>query len=236
MAGGGPDSKAADRELTRLLDEIEEEVRVTAHLTGRAALDPRVMAAVRDVPRHEFVPDHLWSSAYNNRPLPIGMGQTISQPYVVALMTDLMSIGPDDIVLEVGTGSGYQAAILSRLAKRVYSIEIVRELGEQASERLARLGYDNVETRVGDGYQGWPEHAPFDAIMVTAAAPHVPEPLLEQLRPGGRLVIPVGDLFYAQDLRLMEKDDSGAVITRSVLPVVFVPLTGRYAEGSGGAS
>ncbi|MGB5541145.1 MAG: protein-L-isoaspartate(D-aspartate) O-methyltransferase, partial [Gammaproteobacteria bacterium] len=166
--------------------------------------------------------------AYDNRPLSIGYGQTISQPYIVALMTDLLDVGPDATVLEVGTGSGYQAAVLSGLVASVYTIEIVPQLGERAQGVLARLGYDNVEVRIGDGYYGWEEHAPFDAIIVTAAASHVPPPLVRQLKPGGRMIIPVGSRFMVQELLLVEKTAAGEVSTRQILPVAFVPLTGGH--------
>lgn len=214
------------QDLDLLLDEIREEMRGTRHYTGRAALDQRVVAALGAVPRHAFVPDELQYSAYANRPLPIGHGQTISQPYIVALMTDLIRPRADDVVLEIGTGSGYQAAILSRLVKQVYSVEIVDALALQAAARLQRLGYDNVEVRAGNGRQGWPQHAPYDAILVTAAAVTIPAALIEQLKPGGSLVIPVGAPHDAQDLVLVSKDADGRIAQRSVLPVAFVPLTG----------
>jgi protein-L-isoaspartate(D-aspartate) O-methyltransferase len=169
----------------------------------------------------------MQDAAYDDRPLPIDHGQTISQPFIVALMTELLEPEPGDRVLEVGTGSGYQAAILARLVARVYTIEIIEPLAERAAERLARLGYHNVETRLGDGYHGWPEAAPFDAIVVTAAADHVPPPLVEQLRAGGRMVIPVGDRFSVQQLLLIEKTADDEVRTRQLLPVRFVPLTGE---------
>ena len=213
-------------EMQVLLDEIRAEVSETWQYTGRAALSPRVLDAFAEVPRHAFLPDTLRAAAYINRPLPIGHGQTISQPYIVALMTDLLDPEPDDIVLEIGTGSGYQAAVLAKLVKQVYSLEIVAALAEQASERLRRLGYGNIEVRQGDGHAGWPEHAPFDAIIVTAAAPDIPPVLIEQLKPGGRLLIPVGSRYSGQDLLLIEKDRHGRVSQKSVLPVIFVPLTG----------
>ena len=213
-------------EMQVLLDEIRAEVSETWQYTGRAALSPRVLDAFAEVPRHAFLPDTLRAAAYINRPLPIGHGQTISQPYIVALMTDLLDPEADDIVLEIGTGSGYQAAVLAKLVKQVYSLEIVAALAEQASERLRRLGYGNVEVRQGDGHAGWPEHAPFDAIIVTAAAPDIPPVLIEQLKPGGRFLIPVGSRYSGQDLLLIEKDRHGRVSQKSVLPVIFVPLTG----------
>jgi protein-L-isoaspartate(D-aspartate) O-methyltransferase len=209
----------------QMLRDIESETYLTRTLTGRAAFDPRVMAAMAEVPRHAFVPESEQRYAYANGPLPIGHGQTISQPYIVALMTDLLDCTQDDRVLEIGTGSGYQAAILARVVKQVYSVEIIPTLATKAAERLASLGYANIETRVGDGYQGWPEHAPYDGILVTAAAPSVPPPLVEQLREGARLVIPVGQQFAAQELLVVEKRPDGSVRTTNVLGVAFVPLT-----------
>ncbi|WER49053.1 protein-L-isoaspartate(D-aspartate) O-methyltransferase [Cupriavidus sp. WKF15] len=195
---------------------------------GRHAIDPRVMAVMGQVPRHEFVPDEQKPHAYENRPLPIGHGQTISQPYIVALMTDLMMVKPNDTVLEIGTGSGYQAAVLAGLARAVYTIEIIEPLGRQACDRLQRLAYRQVTCKVGDGYYGWDEHAPYDAIVVTAAASHVPPPLIRQLKPGGRMVIPVGAQFLTQYLLLVEKSGDGTVTTRQILPVRFVPLAGAH--------
>jgi protein-L-isoaspartate(D-aspartate) O-methyltransferase len=174
------------------------------------------------------VPPDVRRHAYENRPLPIGYGQTISQPYIVAIMTDLVAPGADDVVLEVGTGSGYQAAVLSRLARVVCSIEIIPQLAQRARRDLLRLGYANIRTREGDGYYGWEDCGPFDAIVVTAGAGHVPPPLIEQLKPGGRLIIPVGSRFMTQQLLLVEKDEAGEVTTRHVLPVRFVPLTGGH--------
>ena len=182
------------------------------------------MSAMSKVPRHEFVPAWERPAAYADRPLPIGHGQTISQPFIVALMTDFMDIQPGDSVLEVGTGCGYQAAVLAELAKKVYTIEIVEPLGREAAQRLARLGYDNVAAKVGDGYQGWPEHAPFDAIVVTAAPRDVPQPLIDQLKPGGRLVVPVGGQIAGQMLLVLEKRRDGSISRREVLAVRFVPL------------
>jgi len=206
----------------RLVETIEQDVRDTSLYLDKEALDPRVMAAIA------IVPAALRRFAYANRPLPIGFGQTISQPYIVALMSDLVKLQAGDTVLELGTGSGYQAAILAELAGQVYSIEIVEELGEQAAERLSRLGYDTVTLRIGDGYYGWKEHAPFDAIVVTAAASHVPPPLVAQLKPGGRMIIPVGSRFLTQQLVLIEKGLDGQLVTRQILPVKFVPLTGEH--------
>lgn len=211
-----------------LVRVVEDDVRATSRFIGKAALDTRVIEALATVPRHAFVPEGLRRDAYRNRPLPIGHGQTISQPYIVALMTDVVGPEPDDVVLEIGTGSGYQAAILAGLVKQVYTIEIVEPLGKAAATRLTRLGYDNVEVRLGDGYYGWQAHAPFDAIVVTAATSHVPPPLIAQLKPGGRMVIPVGGQFFTQQLLLLEKDAAGAVTTRQLLPVRFVPLTGEH--------
>jgi len=194
-----------------------------------AVRDRRVLDAMRQVPRHEFVPDAYRRQAYEDHPVPIGYGQTISQPYMVALMTELLKPDPEDRVLELGTGSGYQAAVLSPLVKKVYTIEIVQPLGLAARERLARLGYANVEVRVGDGYYGWPEEAPFDAVIVTAWATHVPPPLLRQLKPGGRMVIPVGSALYQQNLVVVHKGESELDLRmESVMPVAFVPLTGGH--------
>ena len=195
---------------------------------GKSGFSDRVLAVMNEVPRHEFVPESELREAYDNHPLPIGHGQTISQPYIVALMTDLVDPEPGDVVLEIGTGSGYQAAVLAGLVEKVYSIEIIEPLADQAKARLARLGYGNVETRLGDGYFGWEEHAPFDAIIVTAAASHVPPPLIEQLKPGGRMVIPVGGRFQVQYLLLVEKAAAGEIVTRQITAVRFVPLTGKH--------
>lgn len=212
----------------RMVREIEGDVRRTSERIGKAALDPLVMEVMARVPRHEFVPPSHRSQAYDNRPQAIGYGQTISQPYIVALMTDLLKVGPESKVLEVGTGSGYQAAVLAEFVREVYSIEIIGELAETAAERLKRLGYGNVQVRTGDGYYGWKEHAPFDGIVVTAAAGHIPPPLIEQLKPGARMVIPVGGPFFVQQLMLVQKGEKGELQTRQVLPVAFVPLTGGH--------
>jgi protein-L-isoaspartate(D-aspartate) O-methyltransferase len=212
----------------RMLREIEQTTVQTAAETGRRALDARVLSAMSKVARHLFVPASQQRYAYENRPLPIGHGQTISQPYIVALMTDLMQVGPDDVVLEIGTGSGYQAAVLAELTESVFTIEIVEPLGKSAAERLQRLGFRQVEVKLADGYYGWAEHAPFDAIIVTAAASHVPPPLVQQLKPGGRMVIPVGTAFLTQHLMLVEKRRDGSVVSRQILPVRFVPLTGGH--------
>ena len=201
---------------------------VRAHAPAEAHLDRDVLAVMAKVPRHAFVPASQVRHAYENRPLAIGHGQTISQPYIVALMTTLAKPARDAVVLEIGTGSGYQAAVLAELVDRVYSIEIIEPLGAQAAQRLQALGYENVHTRIGDGYYGWPKAGPFDAIVVTAAASSVPPPLIAQLKPGGRMVIPVGSSFFTQTLMLVEKDAAGRVRTRQVLPVRFVPLTGGH--------
>jgi protein-L-isoaspartate(D-aspartate) O-methyltransferase len=212
-------------ERESMLEAIRASVRDSADYTGRAELSDRVMDAMASVPREEFVLPAYRHRAYANTPLPIEAGQTISQPLIVALMTDLLDPQPGDVVLEVGTGSGYQAAVLSGLVKQVYSVEIVPELAAGAAEVLARLGYSNVMVRAGDGYAGWPEHAPFDGIIVTAAAEEIPPPLLRQLKPGGKLVIPVGAEHGYQELLLVEVDDKGEIRERSMLPVRFVPLT-----------
>jgi protein-L-isoaspartate(D-aspartate) O-methyltransferase len=213
-------------ERARMVTTIEAHAKQASIALGRDSVAPEILKVVGDVPRHEFVPDGLRGDAYADRPLPIGYGQTISQPFIVALMTDLMRVRPDHVVLEVGTGSGYQAAVLAHLARRVHTIEIVPALAESAAARLQRLGYDNVATRSGDGYYGWEEAAPFDGIMVTAAASQIPPPLIQQLKPGGRMVIPLGAPFALQRLVLVERNtDDGRVTTRQLLPVAFVPLT-----------
>jgi len=215
------------KERKALLTELQRDAAATAASTGRSRFSAGVMSAIESVPRERFVPSRLVDAAYENRPLPIGHGQTISQPYIVALMTELLDVDRDDVVLEVGTGSGYQAAVLAKLVSRVKTIEIIRPLGESATKRLRQLRYDNVEVKLADGYYGWPEHAPFDGILVTAAGTSIPPPLVKQLKPGGRMVIPVGAPFQAQELILVTKDAAGKVSTTSVLAVAFVPLTGR---------
>ncbi len=195
---------------------------------GGRSSDDKVLQALGEVRRHEFIPQKLRGEAYVNHPLPIGYGQTISQPYIVALMTELVDLEPNDVVLEVGTGSGYQAAVLAKLVAQVFSIEIIEPLAEQAKNRLQRLGYQNVQTKLGDGYYGWEAHAPFDAIVVTAAASHVPPPLIRQLKPGGRMVIPVGSRFAVQHLLLIEKTADEEIVTRQITAVRFVPLTGEH--------
>ena len=211
-----------------LINVIKADVVMTQHFLEKRELDEKVLDAMRKVPRHEFVPDDQRSYAYENRPLSIGYGQTISQPYIVAIMTDLLNPKKSDRVLEIGTGSAYQAAVLSELVGSVFTIEIIEELGRQAAERLQRLGYDNVRTRIGDGYYGWESEAPFDAIIVTAASSHIPPPLIKQLKPGGRMIIPVGSRFMVQHLLLVTKDQTNKVTTRQMLPVSFVPLTGQH--------
>lgn len=208
-----------------MLRDIERELRLTRRMIGRDRFAERVMAAMREVPRDAFVPEPERRYAFDNGPLPIGCGQTISQPYIVALMTDLLDVDASATVLEVGTGSGYQAAVLSRVVGQVYSVEIIEELSRRARETLQGLGYDNVVCRCADGYHGWPEHAPYDGILVTAAAPSLPRPLVEQLKPGARLVIPVGQPFSYQELMLVEKTDGDAYSETPVLGVAFVPLT-----------
>ena len=200
-------------------------------ILARGVEDPAVLAAMRRVPRHLFIPEDAREHAYQDRPVPIGHGQTISQPYIVALMTEVVKPQADFRVLEIGAGSGYQAAVLAEIVDHVYTLEIVPALADWAGARLEEAGYTNVTVRAADGYHGWEEHAPFDAIVVTAAAPHIPPPLLEQLREGGRMIIPVGSRFRTQQLVLVEKKD-GAYETRNILPVRFVPFT-RSASGTG---
>lgn len=221
VAAAPAGDRAAERELMVL---------TVANMGETAGIEPRridseVLRAMREVPRHLFVPAEARRFAYENRPLPIGHEQTISQPYIVALMTHLLKARPGDRVLEIGTGSGYQAAILSRLVGQVRSIEIVEPLAAGAAARLSDLGYSNVEVRSGDGYAGWPQRAPFDRIIVTAGADHIPRPLLDQLRPGGRMVIPLGGKPDRLELTLVDKDSRGRVRKRALLPVRFVPLT-----------
>jgi len=214
-------------ERSRMVTTIKAHAKQASMAIGRDSIAPEILKVLDEVPRHEFVPDDERGKAYADRPLPIGYGQTISQPFVVAVMTDLLRVRPDDSVLEVGTGSGYQAAVLAHLAHRVHTIEIVPGLADTAAARLQRRGYDKVATRSADGYYGWEEAAPFDGIIVTAAASQIPPPLLRQLKPGGRMVIPVGAPFALQHLVLVERNaDNGRVTTRQLLPVHFVPLTG----------
>jgi len=211
-------------ERSRMVAEVEAMYAETRFETGFAAMSPRVRAAMAKVERHRLLPSGQLRLAYRNHPLPIGHGQTISQPYIVALSTDLIAPEPHHVVLEVGTGSGYQAAVLAEVVKQVYTIEIVEPLGAEAARRLEAMGYANVEVRIGDGYRGWPEKAPFDGIIVTAAAPRVPQALVDQLRPGGRMAIPVGDSWEVQRLVLVTKNADGTVSRKNVLPVRFVPL------------
>ena len=207
-----------------MIKDIEDGVAFTSKLIGKQRLDNRVMTAMRQVPREEFVPSDMRHAAFRDGALPIGHGQTISQPYIVALMTDMLELGEDSVVLEVGTGSGYQAAILACLAQQVYSVERIPALALAAQQRLKDLGYDNVETRCGDGYQGWSEKAPFDAIVVTAAAPFIPPALLDQLKRGGRMAIPIGMASMHQELMLVSKDRLGETHSSNLLGVAFVPL------------
>jgi len=232
-AGGMIEAQAQDAyepQRRHMVEEIVALARESRAATGRATLSERVLAAMAKVPRHDLVPAGQKAVAYANRPLPIGLGQTISQPFIVALMTDLMEVKPGDRVLEIGTGSGYQAAVLAELAGTVYTIEIVEPLAREAAGRLKQLGYRNVVAKSGDGYQGWPEHAPFDAIVVTAAPREVPQPLIEQLKPGGRLVVPVGGQATGQELLLIEKKPDGTVARRNILAVRFVPLTDKAGK------
>lgn len=208
-----------------MLAEIEQEAMQTAALTGRSTFNARVMDALADVPRHKFVRPDEEPLAYVNGPLPIGYNQTISQPYIVALMTDLLDLDEGSTVLEIGTGSGYQTAILAEIARQVYSIEIIEVLAENAKKLLQQLGYTNILIKSGDGYHGWPEYAPFDRIIVTAASDKIPEPLVRQLQPEGRLVIPIGDRIHGQELTLVTKDKDDRLTRRNILPVIFVPFT-----------
>jgi len=201
---------------------------VEQQIKRRGIRDEEVLNAMLSVPRHLFVPEPLADRAYDDSPLPIGYGQTISQPYIVAYMTEVLALDDESVVLEIGTGSGYQAAILSELVKKVHTIEIISELAESAARRLLELGFTNVEVKEGDGYYGWPEHAPYDAIIVTAAAGHIPPPLIAQLKKNGRMIIPVGGVFMTQNLVLVTKDYNGRAISRNMMPVLFVPLTGEH--------
>lgn len=226
--GLGMNSACGQMEFESERQAMVRELREESQLAGEYGAPPiseRTLTVLGNVPRHEFVPDIQKPFAYWNRPLPIGGGQTISQPYIVALMTDLAEIEPDEVVLEIGTGSGYQAAVLSELAEHVFTIEIVEMLGERAAKDLERLGYDNVTTRIGDGYAGWPDEAPFDAILVTAAPEEVPQPLIEQLAIGGRMVIPVGEEYEVQTLQVLSKEADGILVVKNVIAVRFVPLT-----------
>jgi protein-L-isoaspartate(D-aspartate) O-methyltransferase len=212
-AAGGAEDYAADRAEM-----------VSRQIEDRGVTNGRVLSALRKVPRHEFVPDAEKRHAYRDTPLPIGEDQTISQPYIVAVMTELSQPDKSDRVLEIGTGSGYQAAVLAEIVQHVYTIEIEPTLAQRAADVLRNLGYTNITVRAGDGYAGWPEHAPFDIIMITAAPDHIPEPLIAQLKPGGRMIVPVGPTFATQQLRLLTKDANGKVTSKVVAPVRFVPL------------
>ena len=198
---------------------------VENHIIREGIKDPLVIESMLTVPREEFVPDNLKKEAYLNHALPVGYGQTISQPYIVALMTELLGVDGDDTVLEIGTGSGYQAAVLAQIVKEVYTIEIIKPLGIKAEKRLSRLGYSNISSKIGDGYFGWEAYAPFDAIIVTAAADHIPPPLIKQLKKGGKMCIPVGQPYFTQVLKLLEKDEQGKIHIYDIIPVIFVPFT-----------
>jgi protein-L-isoaspartate(D-aspartate) O-methyltransferase len=224
MLMSAADARDFAAERARLVEEVEATYAETRSETGLAAMSPRVRAALGKVERHRLVPSDQNALAYRNHPLPIGHGQTISQPYIVALSADLIAPQPQHVVLEVGTGSGYQAAILAEIVQQVYTIEIVEALGRSAEARLKEMGYRNIEVRIGDGYRGWPEKAPFDGIVVTAAAPRVPQALVDQLKAGGRMVIPVGERWEVQQLLLITKKADGTTERRNVLPVRFVPL------------
>ncbi len=218
------------KKMQRLLEEIENEYKYTRRMTGKDTIDPKVKAAIASTPRDKFVPKAYIDSAFYNGPLPIGHGQTISQPYIVAIMTDLLELEADDVVLEIGTGSGYQAAILSQLCKQVYTLEYVPALADTAKARFEKLGYDNIECMAGNGFDGWPEHAPYDGIIVTAAATQIPGPLIEQLKPGGRMVIPLGRPYWHQELTLVEKNEDGELNISDILGVAFVPFQGERDE------
>jgi protein-L-isoaspartate(D-aspartate) O-methyltransferase len=232
LAASGCNGPTADTtRVTPISSETDAERRarmVETQIVARGVRDPRVLAAMRKVPRHLFVDPAQRAQAYEDHPLPIPGNQTISQPYIVALMTELLELQPGERVLEIGTGSGYQSAVLGELAKEVYSIEIVPELARSAASRLRELHYQNVTVREGDGYRGWPEHAPFDAIIVTAAPERIPQPLIEQLAPGGVMVIPVGGFF--QELKVFRKSADGRVTEKDILPVRFVPMTGEVEK------
>ena len=222
----GDVSIANDKEAKPKAEDYaqQREMMVEQQIVARGIKSKRVLDAMNSVPRHMFVPVGYRRGSYFDQPLPIGSGQTISQPYIVALMTEMLDVNSDDVVLEIGTGSGYQAAVLSTIVKKLYTIEIIEELGMQAVQLLKSLEYDNVEVKISDGGLGLPEKAPFDAIIVTAAAPEIPDPLIKQLKPGGRMVIPVDNNSYSQDLLIVEKDKNGNIETKSTIPVRFVPL------------
>ncbi len=222
QAAGEPESPEAALFISARERMVSEQI---AH---RGVKDEKVLAAMRKVPRHKFVPDKQIPYSYEDRPLRIGHGQTISQPYIVAIMTELLAPNEKMKALEVGTGSGYQAAILAEIIREVKTIEIIKELGRSAKERLKKMEYKNIEVKVADGYYGWEEHAPFDIIIVTCAVDHIPPPLMKQLKPGGRLVIPIGSPFTVQDLVLVKKNEKGQVTTEHIFPVRFVPLRGKH--------
>ena len=213
-----------DKNVERMLSDIFSETLSTAGLTGRDSLGESVISAISQIPRDQFVPESSRKYAFDNGPLPIGHGQTVSQPFIVALMTDLLNVQKQDRILEIGTGSGYQSAILSKLCSQVYSVELINILSEQAEKRFQQLGLSNIKTFVGNGYLGLPEYAPFDGIIVTAAATHIPDTLVDQLKPQGRLVIPVGEPYAHQELVLVEKNAGGEISKTNILPVAFVPL------------
>lgn len=230
LAGIGPVATADDwRNNARrvLWDDVEFQISRLRSELGFEQLSAGVRNALQKVPREAFIPEKQKRHAYENRPLPIGYAQTISQPLIVAIMTELAAIEPGDRVFELGTGSGYQAAVLDTLGAQVYSVEIVPELGERARKTLDDTGHQNIKTRIGDGYFGWEETAPFDAIIVTAASDHIPPPLIRQIAPGGRMIIPVGSRYVTQKLVLVTRNDEGMVTTREIIPVTFVPLTGQ---------
>jgi protein-L-isoaspartate(D-aspartate) O-methyltransferase len=222
------DQQFAEMRKHMVMEIISTTVMVGERL-GRYNLDPRVMDVMGNLKRHEFVPVEIQPYAYMDRPLPIGYDKTISQPFIVALMTDLLQVGPEDTVLEIGTGMGYQSAVLAALARKVYSIEIIEPLAQQAMKRIAAAGFRNVEVRIGNGHNGWPEHAPFDRIIATAAPDLIPAPLLNQLKPGGRMVIPAG-LADSQQLILVEKSEGGRISTKEIIPVRFSALEGSDRE------
>ena len=224
---GGAPSGAVPQRIDSATHKRDRERLVSGYVEPAGVRNPAVLAAMRKVPRHLFVPSDGQAEAYDDHPLPIGHEQTISQPSLVAYMTESLRVDRSARVLEIGTGSGYQAAILGELVREVYTIEIVRSLGDEAARRLKQMGYENIHVRVGDGYQGWPERAPFDAIIVTCAPESVPKPLVDQLKPGGRICIPVGPTLGPQELYLMTKRDDGMLERKSVLPVRFVPMTGQ---------
>lgn len=224
-SAGSGDEPPWQTEREEMVKNIEALGDASASIIGKDGISPAILEAMRKTERHLFIPERQRFLAYQDGPVKIGHEQTISQPFIVALMTELADVHPDGKVLEIGTGSGYQAAILSQLAKKVCTVEIIRSLGEHAAKTLQSLGYGNVEVRIGDGYQGWPECGPYDAIIVTAALSHVPEPLLLQLKPGGRLVMPVGQIYAAQHLTVVEKDTDGQTSTKTIGLVRFVPFT-----------